>query len=127
MTRERDSFKPQVFGSMEERDRWQRETYGTVRNAFREPEDVPDERPLVNRREFWASESERLTYEHAAETNPKRPDEGPGTYIARLAAIATGRYTQAAKPMPRKERRQTDAEWNERNNELLRQLEEVKS
>lgn len=122
MTREADTFKPTVFSSPEERDRWQIRTYGRVRNAFREPDEPPDDRPPIDRRPFWTSESERLTFEHAAETNPRRTGEGPGTYIARLAAIATGRIQRAVKPMP-DPKPQTDAEWNERNNELLRQLE----
>lgn len=94
----------------------------TGRRAWRWPEEPPDGRPVIDQRPFWKSESERLTFEHAAETNPRRPGEGPGTYIARLAAIATGRFAQAAKRMP-DPKPQTDAEWNARNNELLAQLE----
>lgn len=40
---------------------------------------------------FWASEEERLTYEHAVEANPKYPAEAPLQYIARIADIAQGR------------------------------------
>lgn len=93
MTRERNVLrpKPQEFHSMEERDRWQIATYGQVRNAFREADEPPDERPVISRRPFWTDDSEREAYEHVVQSNPRRLNDGPGTYIARLASIAQGR------------------------------------
>jgi len=86
---------------MEERDRWQIATYGQVRNAFREADEPPDERPVISRRPFWTDESERLTYEHAVETNPRRPTEPPMADIQRIAELAAGRLPKVAKPMSR--------------------------
>lgn len=100
----------------------------TGRMGWRWPEEVPDGRPVIDVRPFWTNESERLTYEHAAETHPRRPGEGPISYIQRLAGIAAGRLAvkqPPAKAMPPKQRTLTDAEWNERNNALQKQREAV--
>lgn len=95
----------------------------TGRMGFRWPEEPPDGRPVIDQRPFWRNRSEQLTYEHAAETHPRRPGEGPGTYIARLASIVAGRLVKSGvRRMPDPEP-MSDAEWNERNNELLKQLE----
>lgn len=79
-------------------------------NAYGEPDSQPEYRPrgpqgpnpyLAPAREaFWLDESERLTYEHAVEVNPRGKDEGAITYLARIAALAAGRLAPAAKPMP---------------------------
>jgi hypothetical protein len=62
--------------------------------AYAEPDDPLDGRECVIKRDsFWRDESERLTYEHAVEANPRKPDEGVMTYIARLAAFAHPKLT----------------------------------
>ena len=45
--------------------------FDTGRKGFREPDEPPDERAVIVRAPFWLSESERLTYEHAAESWPR--------------------------------------------------------
>ena len=119
---------------MEERDRWQIQTYGHVRDAFRWPEEPPDGRPMIAADPFWSSDGEQTTYELAVRQNPKRPDELPSVYIARIAAIASGKWQAKrdavaalvkAKAMPAPQRTLTDAEWNERNNALQAQRDEL--
>jgi hypothetical protein len=57
--------------------------------AYAEPDDSADGREYVIKRgSFWRDESERLTYEHAVEVNPRKPDEGVMTYVARVAVFA---------------------------------------
>ena len=80
--------------------------------GFRRDWEPVDGRPLlVERFPFWASESERLTYENAAEEHPRNPAEGPMAYAARLSAIVTERFGRAVQPMPhvRMSRRERDA------------------
>jgi hypothetical protein len=67
---------------------------------------------------------------HAVETHPKRPDEVPSAYLARIAALAEKRLTPRSvqvlaesKSMPAKQKRLSDGEWNERNNALQAQKE----
>jgi len=111
MRHERDrSEKARVFDSQEARDRWQIAEYGHVRNGFRTDEEPRDDRPLLVRAAFWDNESERLTYEHAVETNPCRDGEGAGSYIIRVAETVLERRSRAAaKQMPRPmSRRQRD-------------------
>lgn len=76
-----------------------------IRRAYREQEELPDDRPVIVRDPFWSSESERLTYEYAVEANPRKPGESGLTYIKRIAEVAQERLgkpiTQPpAKPMP---------------------------
>jgi len=103
----------------------------TGRMGYRWPEEPPDGRPVINRRPFWTDESERLTYEHAVETNPRRPGERPLVYIQRIATLVESRLRPQvpkaklpppAKPMP-KQRALTDGQANERWNELQDQAE----
>lgn len=75
------------------------EASDTGRLGYREPHEAPDERPVIARSPFWASESERLTYEHAVESWPKKKDEGGGTYIVRIAEKVRGRLV-GVKSMP---------------------------
>ena len=76
-----------------------------MRAAYREPDEAPDDRPLVRRHPFWRSESERLTYEHAVESNPRREGEGVMSYATRIAGIVAKRQgkvgqTKATLSMP---------------------------
>lgn len=51
---------------------------------------------------FWADITEQLTYQNAAEANPRRAGEVPSHYIRRLAALAAAKLQgEALKPMPR--------------------------
>lgn len=127
--------KPPEFTSQEARDAWQIATYGHVRNGFREPDEPPDGRPVIVRDPYWRDPAEQDAYEHAVRTNPRRPDEGAMTYIARIAAIVEGRLQlpapkakqlPPAKPMPPKQRQLTDGQWNDRANELERQVEQIR-
>lgn len=82
----------------------------TGRRGYREPGDPPDHRRTIVRGEFWEFPTERFTYEVAAEGNPRREGEGRLAYVARLAAIATGKLQgEAVKRFPRRQtRRETD-------------------
>ena len=95
----------------------------TGRKGYREPDEPPDDRPVIVRAPFWSSESERLTYEHAAESWPRRPGEGAMTYIARLAGVVERRKLAAvAKEFPPPERLSPVA-FHERQMELEAQRE----
>ena len=72
----------------------------TGRKGYREPDELRDERPMIAHAPFWRDESERLTYEHAVESNQKRGTEGPMSYIGRIAAIVEGRLGKVGKVMP---------------------------
>lgn len=106
-----------VFESMEERDRYQIATYGQVRNGWREPDEPTDSRPLIVRGGAWKDESERLTYEHAMESNPKGADEGPLAYIMRIAGLVQRRRSAAAKDFPKPDRL-SPVEYHKRQVEL---------
>ena len=73
----------------------------TGKLGYREPSEPRDLRPMISRPPFWRDESERLTYEHAVETNPRRAGEGAITYIARIAVLVEGRLAKIDKSMPR--------------------------
>lgn len=72
----------------------------TGRLGYRERDEYPDGRPVISHSQFWSDEAERLTYEHALQSNPKREDEGVMSYIMRIAAVVEGRYRKAG-TMPR--------------------------
>jgi len=72
----------------------------TGRLGYREPHEPRDERPCIDHAPFWRDESERLEYEHAVESWPRKPGEGALSYIARLAGIVEGRLAPAGKTMP---------------------------
>ena len=87
--------------------RWERERFGdvlvqaahgvlacTVRGRLQYTPQEQREDP------FWSSASERLEYEHAIESNPRKPGEGSLTYIRRIAEVVAGRLAPPAKPMP---------------------------
>jgi hypothetical protein len=113
-----------IFESQDERDRWQIQRYGHVRNGYRVEGEPQDGRPLLYYTEpFWESEDQRLTYEHAAESRPQREGEGWFAHALRLAAIAEGRMLRMPS-MPRK-RRMTQDEHHERVNELQAQAQEL--
>lgn len=116
MTRERN-LKPEDTGRM----------------GYRWPDEPPDGRPVIDQRPFWEDPSEQEVYEHVAATNPRRPDEGAMSYIARLATLAQSRLTVPkarlplpAKSMSPKQRQLTDGQWNDRANELERQQEQLR-
>jgi len=112
-----------VFDSMEERDRYQIATYGQVRNGWREPDEPSDGRPMIVRGGWWGNESERLTYEHAVESHPRRPDEGHGSYIVRIAeTVARRKLAAVAKDFPPPERL-SPVEFHNRQVELEAQRE----
>lgn len=68
----------------------------TGRMGFRTEFDHADERPLlVYPYTFWRDETERMTYEAAVEAHPKREDEGPMAYAARISAVVEGKYKRA--------------------------------
>jgi hypothetical protein len=108
MARDRNSSEPEVkvFRDHEERDRWQMQQYGRLKYCFRTEDERTgewgDSRPLlIYPYPSWRDEEERLTYEHAAEAHPRGPDEGPGSYIVRLAEAVEGRLAKAGKSWPR--------------------------
>lgn len=71
----------------------------TGRKAYREPHEHSDGRPLIINRPFWESFEEQEAYERAVRQNP-RGNMPPGAYIAKIAAIVTGRLEPAGKAMP---------------------------
>jgi len=84
----------------------------TGRLGYRTEFDRTDERPLLIYPEpFWTDETERMTYEDAVEANPRREDEGPMAYVARISAVVEGKYQRApvaAMPRPRMSRVERD-------------------
>lgn len=85
--------KQGVFASKDERDRWQIETYGAVRNGFREEYEQEDGRPALRILEPpWADKTEQLAYEDAAETDRPRPEDTLLSYLARVSAAVKGKY-----------------------------------
>ena len=54
--------------------------------GYREAHEAPDGRPVIYYpHPFWQDETERLTYEHAAESRPRGEQEGAISYVRRLA------------------------------------------
>lgn len=97
-----EGSKAQVFGSKDERDRWQIMQYGNIRNAFREPNEAPDGRPvLVYPDPFWSDYTEELNYEAVVEVNSKRDGEGLLTYLGRVLEAVGSKYSKAGLEMPR--------------------------
>jgi hypothetical protein len=81
------------------------------RMGFRYEWEPADERPLVIYPEpFWRDRMEQATYEAAVSGNPRRQDEGPMAYVARIAEVVTGEWGQPVQAMPRARmsRRMTD-------------------
>lgn len=66
------------------------------RKGYREPDEPVDERLVLKRSQFWKDETERLTYEHAAEKWPRKTGEGMLEYIERLAARAQSKLSLRA-------------------------------
>jgi hypothetical protein len=114
----------------------------TGRKGYLEPDEPSDGfRRRIAYRPFWRDESEQVTYEHIAENYPRRRSkdgqtwEGPGTYIARISDLAQKRIgakrdaiadLARSKAMPAAEQKYlTDATWNDRNNALQAQREEI--
>lgn len=82
--------------------RAKQEARDTGRMAFRHEWEAVDERPLlIDPHGFWADETERMTYEDAVQANPRRPDEGPASYIRRISEMVTGKYKALGLQMPR--------------------------
>lgn len=100
---DRDDMVPH-FSSMEERDRWQIQQYGHVRNGFRTEHERQDERPLLYYAlPFWADAEEERRYERAVRACPlsqyghmRLPE-----YLAAVVEVAEGLEPRAAvKAMP---------------------------
>lgn len=93
------------FASQEDRDRWQVQQYGHVRDGFRTELDRTDERPLlVYAHPFWASAEEEARYERAVKACPVR-EYGAlrlDQYLAEVVTVAEGIRPQgtAVKAMP---------------------------
>jgi hypothetical protein len=65
----------------------------TGRRGYRMEWEAPDDRPLVVYHEpFWADDTERMTYEAAAEADKPRDTDTLEGYLARLSAAVLGRY-----------------------------------
>lgn len=88
-----------IFESKEERDRWQVQHYGQVRNAFRTPDEPTDERPCLKEcncracREhqgLWRNHGQREAYETAATQVMAMPDFERLPLEQRLKLIAAG-------------------------------------
>lgn len=65
----------------------------TGRRGYRMEWEAPDDRPLLVYTEpFWADETERMTYEDAAEADHPREEDSLESYLARISAAVEGRY-----------------------------------
>ena len=74
----------------------------TGRMGFRHEWEPVDDRPLiVYPYPFWESKIEQAIYEAAVAGNPRCEDEGPFSYIRRVAEIVTGERETGPKLMPR--------------------------
>jgi hypothetical protein len=111
------SAGPKTFDSKEDRDAWQLRQYGHARNAFREPDEPTDGRPVLVRAPFWHDGNEQAVYEAAVSGNPIKPGEGPFTYIRRISALVTGEAGGIGS-MPR--RRMSQREWERKQWEVKR-------
>lgn len=103
---------PRVFASPGERDRWQRETYGHVRNGFREEHEPTDDRPLLIYPEpFWESSEEMGAWLRAVRSCPLREygHLDAFVYLAEVGKLAAG-LPGGVRSMPRRglTRRQMD-------------------
>lgn len=80
------------FASQDERDRWQVQQYGHVRNGFRDDFERVDERPLLYfTRPFWEP-GEDVIWERAAKACPVREYGAMQVweYLAEVAKLAIG-------------------------------------
>ena len=101
-----------VFASKEERDRYQIATYGSVRNGWREGDEPTDDRPLILHGvcpcagcrqyggDIWQDETERMTYESAAEADRPQDADTLLSYLGRISRAVEGKYARAVRPMP---------------------------
>lgn len=65
----------------------------TGRMGFRSEWEPPDDRPLLVYAEpFWTDDTERMTYEAAAEEDRIRETDSLLSYLERLSATVTGKY-----------------------------------
>lgn len=121
--RRSDGREPaRIFESKDERDRWQVQTYGAVKDGFRRAEDATDERPLlIDPYPFWRDWEEERRYTRAIRVCP------PSTYghldvfeylseVAKVATGQTGRDVVKAMPigdreLPRGDREPGDEGW----------------
>lgn len=86
--------------------------------AYRTENEPVDERPLVVWGPFWDTPMEQATYEAAVHANPRRPEEGAWSYIARISALVTGEIGSPFHRMPRWGRSQS--EWERMQNDVKR-------
>lgn len=103
---------PRVFDSPGERDRWQRETHGHVRNGFREEHEETDGRPLLIYPEpFWESSEEMNAWVQAIRACPlaQYGSMDVFAYLEEVGKVAVG-LPGGVRKMPRRglTRRQMD-------------------
>ena len=101
-----------VFASQEERDRFQREKYGAVRNGYRQEWEETDARPLLIYPEpFWESSEEQAAWVRAVQSCPlaQYGSMDAFAYLAEVAKVAEG-LPGGVRSMPRRglTRRQMD-------------------
>jgi hypothetical protein len=108
-TAERGGF---VFASQEERDRFQREKHGAVRNGYRQEWEETDSRPLLIYPEpFWESSEEQAAWVRAVQACPlgEYGSMDVWDYLGEVAKVAEG-LPGGLRSMPRRglTRRQMD-------------------
>lgn len=82
-----------VFESKDERDRFQREKYGAVRNGYREEHEATDDRPLLIYPEpFWESFAEMAAWLKAVQSCPIAEYGGMDAfaYLGEVGQVAVG-------------------------------------
>lgn len=82
-----------VFESKDERDRFQREKHGAVRNGYREEHEPTDDRPLLIYPEpFWESFGEMTAWVRAVQSCPLAEYGGMDAfaYLGEVGKVAAG-------------------------------------
>jgi hypothetical protein len=100
-----------AFESMEERDRFQREKYGAVRNGYRWEHEPSDERPLLIYPEpVWESAAEMAAWVRAVQSCPLREygHLDAFVYLAEIGKVSAGLRPVKSMPRPGLTRRQMD-------------------
>lgn len=92
----------QVFRTPEERDRWQIQQYGFVRNGYRTDYDRTDERPLlIDPWPFWKDASEEERFIRAVRSCPTTQYGHLDLfdYLREVSSLAEGIKPQPVKAM----------------------------
>jgi hypothetical protein len=100
-----------IFESMEERDRFQREKYGAVRNGYRKEDEPTDERPLLIYPEpVWESAAEMNAWLRAVQSCPllEYGHLDAFVYLAEVGKVSGGIRPVKSMPRPGLTRRQMD-------------------